>query len=785
MFTRMNCMVAVSLVWAFAGVVAGQGVVAWFEFEDNLLDSSGHVYTPSVAGAPTYVDGRTGYGKAIRVAATDSVRWTDLPKPTAITVSVWVKLDTGSPVGTSWLLGDLSSGWYGWEFKPDKQSATTARVQWQLADSSGTRRTTYGTTNSLFDGQWHHIVGTHDGVTTATVYYDGNQVGQTTNYSFRPTAAGVVTALNNLSQGGSSGDVDDISIWNRALTPAEVADLHDVGVPWPFTVLPRDAQAIIALKDSPAPGPVVHTVFNTDSGATHTIDIAEVDQDGNSTDYAWLSLSTTQIVNLPASSDTTVNAIIDHSALAPGVYTAYLNFSDDSTPAKELIREIRLTVLGCQWSVTPGSVGRYYLNGSGDPVPPAVYTVTNTGKHGLTYTVQEVVDQSWLTLDKGGSLSPLDYQATDVVTAAIDPTGLAVGQYSCNLRLTNNCDPTEELVYTITLNVQDAVVGPGLLAYYRFEDSARDWTGNGWTGTPSGTPTYTEGQYGRAIEFDGPVGNPTGDGMNLGDIPVGSDMSVALWFRSDVRHKAWLVNKITSADGLWKGWQIKNYLEWQGLDWETPVLRFTWCHDGLRDSLNTSGVNNNRDIAVPDLYDGNWHLIAFTIEDTDGDLGNQVNVRAYYDGELVRGPNIWGPPHPQDEIAFERLGTSFQPAPADVDVWISGDIDRVLGGVDELSLWNRALTPEQIAYIFATGFLDTRLWPDPDEDGDVDMQDFALWQRCYTGSGGAIADTASCARFDRNGDNDIDEADFHQFENCATGPSIPFDGANPPVGCAL
>ncbi len=73
---------------------------------------------------------------------------------------------------------------------------------------------------------------------------------------------------------------------------------------------------------------------------------------------------------------------------------------------------------------------------------------------------------------------------------------------------------------------------------------------------------------------------------------------------------------------------------------------------------------------------------------------------------------------------------------------------------------------------------------DADEDGDVDQDDFALFQLCYTGAGGPVpAVPAYCSCFDTEGaggmpDDDIDAGDLTNFEDCASGPTVPAD-----VGC--
>ncbi len=60
---------------------------------------------------------------------------------------------------------------------------------------------------------------------------------------------------------------------------------------------------------------------------------------------------------------------------------------------------------------------------------------------------------------------------------------------------------------------------------------------------------------------------------------------------------------------------------------------------------------------------------------------------------------------------------------------------------------------------------------DYDDDGDVDQDDFAFFQRCYTGRDIAQTDSA-CAGALLDRDNDVDEYDRQRFEECATAPGI-------------
>ncbi|GAF72863.1 unnamed protein product, partial [marine sediment metagenome] len=57
---------------------------------------------------------------------------------------------------------------------------------------------------------------------------------------------------------------------------------------------------------------------------------------------------------------------------------------------------------------------------------------------------------------------------------------------------------------------------------------------------------------------------------------------------------------------------------------------------------------------------------------------------------------------------------------------------------------------------------------DCDDDCDVDLQDFLVFQTCYTGPGGPLPPDCECADF--NGDDDVDLQDFLAFQSAYTGP---------------
>jgi hypothetical protein len=66
---------------------------------------------------------------------------------------------------------------------------------------------------------------------------------------------------------------------------------------------------------------------------------------------------------------------------------------------------------------------------------------------------------------------------------------------------------------------------------------------------------------------------------------------------------------------------------------------------------------------------------------------------------------------------------------------------------------------------------------DFDGDMDVDQEDFAHLQACFTGQGNAVTDPA-CFDADLDGDGDVDQTDFEIFQKCFAGASV-----TPDPGC--
>lgn len=87
------------------------------------------------------------------------------------------------------------------------------------------------TTNyALSDTAWHHFVGTWDGTTNANgikFYVDGALKQQGTAVSASLSATGF-TIGRDINQGFFNGSIDEVSVYNVALTPAQILNHYTV-----------------------------------------------------------------------------------------------------------------------------------------------------------------------------------------------------------------------------------------------------------------------------------------------------------------------------------------------------------------------------------------------------------------------------------------------------------------------------------------------------------------------------------------------------------------------------
>lgn len=216
---------------------APSGAVAYWNFDNNLEDSSGNLnhgiasgdahVEVSQMGRALLLDGDEDY-----VVVQDS---SSLRLAGAFTISAWMNLDTLAPSG---------------DYTRIVEKGTTASKYWMFYVKA-TKKIGFGFFNSGTDisiqtvktdwqaGKWYHIVGTYDpagGTRNMKIYVNSvmnNQITKTGSpiANFEPLKFGV---KNNDLWDYWDGGIDEVMIYNRALTASEIADLNKA----PFVSLP-------------------------------------------------------------------------------------------------------------------------------------------------------------------------------------------------------------------------------------------------------------------------------------------------------------------------------------------------------------------------------------------------------------------------------------------------------------------------------------------------------------------------------------------------------------------
>jgi len=168
-----------------------------------------------------------------------------------ITIEAWIKLDTfvyGSAFVRKgkWASYSLQLNWYGW-YTGDPKVAVFG-----VNDFAGRVRST----TEFVPGVWYHIVGTFDG-SALKIYVNGVLEGtRAWTGSITPTTE-VIRIGEDFWNHWLDGVVDEVRIYNRALSATEVQDLYNgkritngLVSEWGFEDDPRFGQATYEFENS-------------------------------------------------------------------------------------------------------------------------------------------------------------------------------------------------------------------------------------------------------------------------------------------------------------------------------------------------------------------------------------------------------------------------------------------------------------------------------------------------------------------------------------------------------
>lgn len=195
----------------------------------RMQDLSGRGNHGTITGT-TIVPGKVGQARDFNPSTTDRIIVSDsssLDIGTELTVSAWVKTDTIAGNGRIVEKGKL--GVSEWEYGLFRLGAD---VRFNIWKSDGSDHSYATATSALTVGSWVHVAGTYKKGTATKVYINGVEWASSTTFTGN-TAKKTQSVKIGAREGTSGfselwdGTIDEVRIFNRALSAAEIATLYD------------------------------------------------------------------------------------------------------------------------------------------------------------------------------------------------------------------------------------------------------------------------------------------------------------------------------------------------------------------------------------------------------------------------------------------------------------------------------------------------------------------------------------------------------------------------------
>ncbi len=688
-----------------------QGPVGYWTFDEGTgttaADSSGNGHTATLVNGPLWVTGKI--GKAVSADGINdyvSIPAIDLSATSAVTVALWVN-HTYSTSGGHTLFENSSNfngSSTGFGFFPD--DADCLGMQVGLRGNVGYNINCYSQPTS---GVWHHLAVVFDkskaGNGEVTLYIDGILQTPTRNYF---TNDNTNTFGNNptylFSRGGTqeyaAGTVDDLRIYNRALSVTEIQQLYN-----PATLV---SIALTPASPSIAKGATLQftATGNYDDGSQQNI-TSSVTWTSSSTTVATIASS--GLATTVGTGNTTIQATsgsVSGSTLltitpptlvsiaitpantsivrgntqqytATGIYsdgsqqnlTTSVNWSSSNTAAATISSSGLATgvatgsttiqaTFGSTTASTQLTVTATLVSIAVTPANPSISTGT-TQQFTATGTYSDATQQN--------ITNQVTWSSGSTSVATINSAGLAtaVAQGSSTIQATSG---------TITGSATLTVTQPtGLAGYWTFDEgtgtTAADSSGNGHTATLVNGPLWVTGKIGKAVSADG-----INDYVSIPaiDLSATSAVTVALW-----------VNHTYSTSGGHTLFENSSNFNGSstGFGFFPDDADCLGMQVGLRGNV---GYNIN---CYSQPTSGVWHHLAVVFDKSKAGNGE---VTLYIDGILQTptrnyftndNTNTFGN---NPTYLFSRGGTQ----------------EYAAGTVDDLRIYNRALSVTEIQQLY-------------------------------------------------------------------------------------
>lgn len=676
-----NSLASTTLGTTDAGTSLSQGLVGYWPLDENTgtstSDKSGNGFTGTLTNSPTWT-GSGKFGAAVsfdgaQVSNSDVIDVGDQTtlELTTFTISGWIYRVgacawTTCPIFSKGMSGTTGYGLEVVEVGGAYKARLAIRDNLQQVDG----------TTTIATNTWYHIAASIDGK-TVKVYVNGileNEAvqTQTPNFSTETARIGNRNSSNDVTH---NGRLDDIRVYNRALSAAEVRALYD----W-------------------AAGPVGWWKMDEGTGTT-TVDSSGNDSTCSFTSMPsqpWVSGKYGRALNFDKTDDLiscgsasvldTLPSMTVGAWIYPQTNTDWImiaNKSDNGNPDTGWIFESNTTSRTLElWASTTGTqLKRVSAN---DVYPFNTWSyVSFTWDGSLTATnvhiyVNGIEVPSYTTSQNGtGSRDSDNAQPFVIGNDNFDFVNDMDG-YIDDMRVYNYIRSVEQMVQD--MNAGHPLVGTPVgspIAHWKFDEgystTVNDQTANNNDLTMSTARWTNHGKFDRAWDGRGDTWLARTDDSDF-DFAASTDYSLSVWVKSDSPNNPGtsevLINKHvagTNAQGYRLSFNTSGQLV---CDIDDDTTSFP------EDTVNSTN----------DYYDAVWHHV-ICIRDI-----SQGNLYLYVDGKLADTETL-------DATGTMANGDNLSLGDEDE----SNDGDEFFGDIDEVKMYAAALDAEQVKIEYNQG----------------------------------------------------------------------------------
>ncbi|MCK5594039.1 MAG: hypothetical protein KAI18_02235, partial [Candidatus Aenigmarchaeota archaeon] len=609
-------------------------LVGWWRFnnesgENNTFvkDWSSYGNNGTNSSNPTYATGK--FGKAVQFDGSDDyikteVGGVNLENAQDMTVDLWVNPSSRPTINGNMRVIIQDDSFY--ITQQWSTGETDSHPVFSVQTKTGDYHRDYSSSDTLPLNTWTHVVGIYNSSIPDVIYYiNGIQVADT------PSAKQGSGDLDDIGTNPTrfgyindeyfNGTIDEVKIWNRALTAEEINASYNAG-------LYRLEANITDLTE----GTYTYTAYAQDlAGNT------------NSTETRTLTI------------DSTAPTLMIDTPTANGTYYGYAPNFDGTCTDNNAVSYI--------WT----DLSEYPTM---DPTSPFNFTNT-TGLTDQDYTINISCN------DTAGNTAVktmyFTFDSTDPSIGFTAPTEDNDSYISEDYTYINTTVTDANLNSTAFIDWNNSLVG-----WWRFNNESgenntfvKDWSSYGNNGTCTGNTcsNYTTGKFGEGMLFDG-----TNDSLkieSLSSINFGTgDLTFSTWIKTlDSNYKV-ILKKANSA------YPFEEY--------ELSIMSSTQIRGCAVDcGTGACGFGSSRNCLEGNInvVDGLWHHILY--------LRSSTSQNIYVDGQLINSltETAWD----TDNSDYLYIGSHNS-----VNYFFNGTID-------EVRIYNRALTPTEINASYNAG----------------------------------------------------------------------------------